>query len=96
MPKKGFYPQTLPVPAKKIAGKNPVGTPETPGNLTPPTVPKKEGVLHGLVPVTKEFGHPSVKGAHGWGHVAKLGHHRLSGHPDAHQLGQPFKSKKVF
>jgi len=96
MAKKSFYPTTLSVSGKNVAGSNPVGTPATPGVLTPPNVPKKPGVLHGLGPVTKEFGHPSVKGAHGWGHVAKLGHMRLSGHKGAHRVGSPFRPMNIL
>ena len=95
--KKGFYPKTLQVPAKKIAGTNPVGSQAVVGGLTPPMVPSKPGVAHGLGPITKPMRQPKLHGEGGV-HVAKLkqGHLRTSGHPGAHQLGSPFKGKKVF
>lgn len=91
MPKK-FYSQTPVVPAGKIAGTNPIHGPAL-GSATPSIVPAHEGVIHGLS--EHHFGHPSVKGAHGYGHVAKLrqGHHRLSGHTGAHMLGMKVKAK---
>jgi len=87
MPKK-FYSQTPVVPAKAIAGKNPIPGPSL-GSGTSPTVPQEPGKAHGLGPHDKPFRAAHVKGAHGYGHPpkARSGHHRLSGHPQAHRLG---------
>lgn len=91
---KGFYPTGIVAPAKRVAGTNPVGTP-TLGNAKPTIVPEHPETIHGLGPVTKPFPHPSVRGAHGWGHVAKLreGHLRNSGAIGAHRIGGPSKLK---
>lgn len=97
--KKSIYAKTLAVPGKKIAGTNPVGAQTAVGGLTPPMVPAKSAVLHGLGPVTKPIREPQVKGSHGFGHVAKLkqGHLRMSGNPAAHRVGAGmFKSEKPF
>lgn len=94
MPKKsGFYSQVPAVPVKKIAGLNPVGPSPVIGSGTPGIVDTHPAVLHGIEQHT--FRHPSVKGAHGWGHVAKEkhGHHRLSGHVGAHMIGKRFAPK---
>ncbi len=90
MPKKAeFYSKTPVVPAKKLAGTNPMPGPQV-GVLGPPTVPERPGAIHGLGTPTKHFGHPNVKGSHGWGHVAseRKGHLRISGSPKAHQIGR--------
>lgn len=83
------YSSTPVVPAKKIAGKNPVPGPAL-GGATPTIVPTKIAFIHGFGPEARPFRHPSVHGAHGWGHVAKErhGHLRVSGNPRAHQLGR--------
>lgn len=90
MPKKGSgYAQQPLVPAKKIAGTNPKGSVAV-GSKTPPTVPKPtSGFPHGFGPQVTQFGHPSVTGRHGFGHIAKEhhGHLRLSGHVGAHRIG---------
>jgi hypothetical protein len=96
MPKK-FYSQTPVVSAKQVAGTNPIPGPGV-GLLTSPTVPEKPGVIHGLGTPTKEFKHGQVKGSHGFGHPphATKGHYRLSGVPNAHQLGKSkFKTPVV-
>ena len=97
MPKKGFYPQTLSVPGKKVAGSNPVGAQTVVGGMNPPTVPPKQAVIHGLGPVTEERKQPTLKGETKYGHF-KLGKLRMSGHPEAHRIGSgsPFKGNKVF
>jgi len=86
--KKAPYSSGPAVPASKIAGSNPFGTVALGANA-PPTVPHKPGIIHGEGPETRPFGHPSVKGAHGFGHVAKHkhGHLRMSGHVGAHRIG---------
>lgn len=89
MPKrKGFYASELDVPAKKAAGANPIGTVAL-GAETPPIVPKKEAVVHGLGPQVHQFHYPHTKGVHGYGHPQKahVGHLRLSGSPKAHRVG---------
>lgn len=89
MPKqKGIYAETLPVPAKKIAGGTPLGTPSL-GNAVSPTVPEKAGQIHGLGPQGKPVHQHGVKGVHGFGHLPHQhsGHLRLSGATDAHRLG---------
>lgn len=87
MPKK-FYSQTPVVPAKAIAGKNPIPGPEL-GRNSSPTVLQEPGKVHGLGPQGKSFKPGHVKGAHGYGHPphARKGPYRLSGHPQAHRLG---------
>lgn len=96
MPKrKGIYATQPLAKGKRIAATNPVGSVAT-GSMTPVIVPQHAGQIHGLGPVERPFGHPSVKGAHGFGHVAhmKHGHLRLSGMESAHRLGaSPIKSK---
>ncbi len=94
--RKGIYATQPVVKGKRITTKNPVGTVQT-GSLTPVPVPQHAGQIHGLGPVERPFGHPSVKGAHGWGHVAHLkqGHLRLSGMTSAHRLGASPKGKKA-
>jgi hypothetical protein len=84
---KGLYATEIPAKAKRTAYKNPVGTVQM--GFTPPTVPEHPGQLHGVGPTSHAFGHPSVRGAHGFGHVAhmKHGHLRLSGLESAHRLG---------
>jgi hypothetical protein len=88
MPKK-FYSQTLAVPASEIAGKNPIEGPAL-GGYASPTVPEEPATVHGLGTLSKPFKHGQVPGAHGYGHPphAKKGHYRLSGAPNAHQLGK--------
>jgi len=88
MPKK-FYSQTPVVPAKAIAGTNPIPGPEL-GSEASPLVPHKPGHLLGLGGLSHPIPHKTVKGAHGYGHLgaAKSGHLRLSGHTGAHQLGK--------
>ena len=75
-PKKGYANQPV-VPATKIAGTNPLGTPSV-GFHQLKMVPKKQGVSGGFVP-----------GSHGFGHHPKhrQGHARLSGVAAAHRLG---------
>lgn len=90
MPKKSGIYSKLPVaPSKRIAETNPVGKPPL-GNATPPIVPQRPATLHGLGIPSRPFGHPNVKGAHGFGHVARhrSGHLRNSGVPTAHQVGK--------
>lgn len=88
MAKKPLYSNTPVVPAKQIAGTNPVGTIALGAGMSPLT-PKKQPTIHGLNVPPHTFRSPSIKGAHGYGHVAKLkqGHYRLSGVPTAHKLG---------
>jgi hypothetical protein len=93
---KGLYATEIPAKVKRTAYSNPVGKVEM--GFTPPTVPERAGQLHGLGPTSHAFGHPSVRGAHGFGHVAKLkhGHLRLSGLESAHRLGASVpKGKKT-
>jgi hypothetical protein len=87
VPKK-FYSQTPVVPEKQIAGKNPIPGPAL-GGYASPTVPETPGVMHGIGTLAKPFKHGVVRGSHGYGHPphAKKGNYRLSGHPNAHQLG---------
>lgn len=85
---------------KKVSASNPVGSPSPQGDFRSPTVSKKfGGQLHGLGSPTEPFREPSVRGAHGFGHVAhmKKGHLRLSGYANAHRLGAHTvgKTKKV-
>jgi hypothetical protein len=85
MPKKqGFY--STGIPGKK--GTNPFGTVEL-GSAQVPTVPTPTGEIHGLGPHPKPFRKTFVKGAHGYGHLAKHreGHLRVSGSESAHRLG---------
>jgi hypothetical protein len=86
----GIYATEPVAKAKRIANTNPVGTVAT-GSSQPVTVPRHPGQLHGVGPIGEPFGHPSVKGSHGFGHVAHLrhGHLRLSGDTNAHRLGVP-------
>lgn len=96
MPKRqGIYAEMPLAKSKKLADKNPVGQSPQLGSLIPPTVPEKAGQLHGLGPQVKQFHHPQVKGAHGYGHTASLkhGHLRLSGIAEAHRIGAPKKMK---
>jgi len=98
---KGLYATEPVAPGKKVANKNPVGSPEPVGNFRSPTVPEHAGQLHGLGPISKPFRQHQVKGAHGYGHVGgqKQGHLRLSGYTDAHRLGantkHAFKTPKL-
>lgn len=87
--KQGFYSTEPVVPAKKIAGENPVGG-VTLGTMNPRMVPEATGASHAFGPHEREFGTPHVKGAHGWGHPphARKGHERLSGDPLAHRIGK--------
>jgi hypothetical protein len=97
MPKK-FYSQTPVVPESEIAGKNPIQGPAI-GGYASPTVPEKPGMAHGLGTLQKPFKPGHVKGAHGYGHPphAHKGHLRLSGAPDAHQLGKgKYKVPNVY
>ncbi len=89
MAKKPLYSQTPVVPAKQIAGTNPIGTVAL-GGATPRTVPQAQPTIHGFDTPAHTFRTPSVKGAHGFGHIAKLrqGNHRLSGVPTAHRVGK--------
>lgn len=91
MPKKdSFYSKELPTPAKTRAGSNPLGGSIAVGAAKPPQVPAHEGVIHGLGTPSHAFKQASVKGSHGYGHVAKhrVGALRLSGSAKAHQLGK--------
>ena len=94
--KKGFYASEPAVPASKIAGVNPIQGPVV-GSMESPTVDQHPGAIHGLGTPTRPFGHPSVHGAHGYGHVGKErhGHLRTSGHAGAHQLGIVKKKPKL-
>ena len=87
MPKK-FYSQAPAVPAGEIAGKNPIPGPSL-GSYASPTVPQEPGKAHGIGGLAKPFRPAHVKGSHGYGHPphARKGLFRLSGHPNAHQLG---------
>ncbi len=88
--KKGFYSQTPAVSKKVMAGENPIAGPEL-GAMTPPTVPQRhEGATHAFGPQIHQVRPPSVKGAHGWGHLPheKKGHLRMSGSSKAHQVGR--------
>lgn len=92
MPKRkepGQYATAPAVPAKKVAGENPVGNVAL-GSMNSPTVPEKIGVNHGFGPHEHPFRHPHIKGVHGYGHLPKQrqGHFRTSGNPLAHQLGK--------
>jgi hypothetical protein len=91
--KKGLYATEPVAKQKRIANRNPVGTP-TVGNLTPPTVPQKPAELHGIGPVAHSFPTHHVKGAHGFGHIAKHGSLRLSGDTNAHRIGGSNKPPK--
>ena len=82
--KKGFYSQTPHVPAKKVAGTNPVGSVGHPGSRALKMVPghtakRQPGRITGL-------GEP-----HGYGHAPHQhqGALRTSGHVGAHQVGWP-------
>ncbi len=72
----GLYSFTLHVPAKKIAGVNPIAGPVI-GNDVTRLVPKRQPRLTGLA------------GPHGYGHAAhqRMGKLRLSGSKKAHRLG---------
>lgn len=94
MKRKGLYSTEPVAKQKRIANRNPVGTPTTVGNLTPPTVPQKPGQLHGLGPAAHNFPTRKVKGSHGFGHIATHGHLRLSGYTNAHRVGGPNKPPK--
>jgi len=85
---KSIYPTGI--VAKKAGSKNPVGTVEL-GSGQIPFVPTATGDIHGLGPHPKPFRKTYVKGAHGYGHLAKhrAGHLRISGMVDAHRLGAP-------
>lgn len=91
--KKGLYVTEPVAKQKRIANRNPVGTP-TVGNLIPPTVPQKPAELHGIGPVAHSFPTHHVKGAHGFGHIAKHGSLRLSGVTSAHRIGGSNKPPK--
>lgn len=86
---KDFYPSTPAVPAKEIAGANPIGVVGL-GATKPRIVPEGGGASHGFGPAAHQFGTPHVKGAHGYGHPpkARKGHERLSGDPLAHRIGK--------
>ena len=88
MPKK-FYSETLAVPDKQIAGKNPIPGAPAVGAYKPQSVPETPGKAHGTGTLPKAFGPGHVKGAHGFGHPphAHKGHLRMSGTPGAHRLG---------
>jgi len=83
--KKALYSQTPAVPAKKIAGTNPVGLVLI-GLHGPGMVPEKGGMTRGLVPKNK-FHQPKP---HGFNHSIRQrsGHLRLSGHEGAHRVGK--------
>jgi hypothetical protein len=91
--KKPFYTSEPVVPAKKVAGTNPVGKVETPGVFKPVTVPLHPGREHALGPVLRQP-HPK---SHGFGHKGHQmhGHYRLSGVPGAHHVGAPKINKKI-
>lgn len=89
MPKsKPLYANMPVAPKKKIAATNPLGTAQL-GSATPRSVPQKEPTIHGLDIVPHSFKVPSIKGAKGFGNIAKVkqGHLRLSGNPKAHKVG---------
>lgn len=90
MPKKKSPYASLPaVPPKTVAGESPMPGSEL-GKATPPMVPESGGASHGFGPQVHQFGHPHIKGAHGYGHPLKArhGHERLSGNPLAHRVGK--------
>jgi hypothetical protein len=91
--KKPFYASEPAVPAKKVAGENPVGKVQTPGVFKPTSVPLHPGRTHALGPVLRQP-HPK---AHGFGHKAHQieGALRLSGVPHAHKVGVPKTGKKL-
>lgn len=83
--KKSFYSQTPFVPAKKIAGVNPLGQVSI-GAGTPPQIPKSPGgTTSGL----------GARPTHVFKHHLKPqrqhGHMRFSGHPSAHRIGSGLK-----
>lgn len=89
MPKrKSFYSQTVPAPAKKLAGTNPVGSVAV-GPASKLTVPAKPATVHGLGPQAQLFRKAAVPGAQKYGYVGKPHKQnlKLSGHAGAHQLG---------
>jgi hypothetical protein len=96
--KKGFYSSEPAVPAKKIAGVNPVGKVETPGGFKPPTVPLHPGRTHALGPVLRQPHTHAGPKSHGFGHKGKqmAGPLRLSGVMGAHRIGiGPPKPPKI-
>lgn len=94
MAKKPIYSEIPVVPKKTIAGTNPMGTVAL-GGAKSPTVPQKASSIHGLDVPAHTFRTPSIKGAHGYGHVAKMkqGHLRVSGVPGAAKIGTKVKIK---
>lgn len=85
MPKKSPYSQTPSVPAKKMAGTNPMGIILV-GSGSPGMIPKQMGPQpRGLTP-KNEFSQPHP---HGFGQKLKhrKGNHRLSGSSKSHKLG---------
>lgn len=88
MAKKGIYSKTPVVPAKQIAGTNPISGPGI-GGGEPRTVPQAQPTIHGFDMPAHTFRMPAVKGSHGFGHVARMkqGHLRMSGSPSAHRVG---------
>lgn len=91
--KKPFYASEPAVPAKKLAGTNPVGKVESPGGFKPISVPLHPGRTHALGPLLRQP-HPK---SHGFGHKAHQiqGALRLSGVPKAHKVGVPKTGKKL-
>ncbi len=72
----GLYSNTLQVPAKKVAGTNPIVGPVLGSDVTR-LVPKRQPRLTGL------------SGGHGYGHAPhqRFGKLRLSGSKRAHRIG---------
>lgn len=76
--KQGLYATQPAVPAKKIAGTNPIPTLVIVGSETPRLIPWKQPRIAGYA------------GPHGYGHLLKhrSGHLRLSGNKKAHRIGK--------
>lgn len=86
MPKrtKSIYSQTPVVPKKQIAASNPMGTVSL-GFGGARLAPQGPSTVHGFDVPAHSFKTPSVKGAHGYGRVAKI--KRGSGVPKPHRIG---------
>lgn len=89
MKPKGLYSKQPVASSKAIADKNPLGT-VTVGPEVPKMVPQAPSSIHGLNVPAHSFKGASVKGSHGYGHIAKnrQGAHRMSGSPKAHRVGK--------
>jgi hypothetical protein len=87
MPKEVFYSTVPAVPAKKIAGLNPLNTRRNAVGEEGITIDQRPGITRGLAPI-----HKVHKASHGFGHSLKhkKGHLRLSGHVGAHMVGKRF------